>query len=110
MPTLGTLLNLHTTRPRRSATAPTADRFAHLLSDKALARRGSSAGAARFAARPRARAPGARIHLVSGYRSEKRNEMMRKKGRHVASHSQHSLGQAVDFRVEGLTVVTSSKK
>jgi uncharacterized protein YcbK (DUF882 family) len=43
--------------------------------------------------------PGARIELVSGYRSAKLNEMMRKKGHHVASHSQHSLGHAVDFRV-----------
>jgi uncharacterized protein YcbK (DUF882 family) len=40
-----------------------------------------------------------RIELVSGYRSPKLNEMMRKKGHHVASHSQHSLGHAVDFRV-----------
>jgi uncharacterized protein YcbK (DUF882 family) len=37
--------------------------------------------------------------LVSGFRSPKLNEMMRKKGRHVASHSQHSLGHAVDFRI-----------
>lgn len=43
--------------------------------------------------------PSARIEIVSGYRSPKRNEMMRKKGHHVASHSQHSLGHAVDFRV-----------
>lgn len=43
--------------------------------------------------------PGARIELVSGYRSTKLNEMMRKKGHHVASHSQHSLGHAVDFRI-----------
>ncbi len=42
---------------------------------------------------------GARIELVSGFRSEKLNEMMRKKGHHVATHSQHSLGRAVDFRV-----------
>ncbi len=43
--------------------------------------------------------PGSRIELVSGFRSPKLNEMMRKKGHHVASHSQHSLGHAVDFRV-----------
>lgn len=43
--------------------------------------------------------PGSRFEIVSGYRSPKLNEMMRKKGRHVASHSQHSLGHAVDFRV-----------
>jgi uncharacterized protein YcbK (DUF882 family) len=42
---------------------------------------------------------GARIEIVSGYRSEKLNEMLRKKGHHVASHSQHSLGHAVDFRL-----------
>jgi uncharacterized protein YcbK (DUF882 family) len=41
----------------------------------------------------------ARIELVSGYRSPKLNEMLRKKGHHVASHSQHSLGHACDFRV-----------
>jgi uncharacterized protein YcbK (DUF882 family) len=40
-----------------------------------------------------------RVELVSGFRSPKLNEMMRKKGRHVASHSQHSLGHAVDFRI-----------
>jgi uncharacterized protein YcbK (DUF882 family) len=43
--------------------------------------------------------PGCRIELVSGYRSPKLNEMLRKKGHHVASHSQHSLGHACDFRV-----------
>jgi uncharacterized protein YcbK (DUF882 family) len=41
----------------------------------------------------------ARIELVSGYRSAKLNERLRKKGHHVASHSQHSLGHAVDFRL-----------
>lgn len=42
---------------------------------------------------------GARIELVSGYRSPKLNEMLRKKGHHVATHSQHSLGHALDFRM-----------
>jgi uncharacterized protein YcbK (DUF882 family) len=40
-----------------------------------------------------------RIELVSGFRSPKLNEMLRKKGHHVASHSQHSLGHACDFRI-----------
>jgi uncharacterized protein YcbK (DUF882 family) len=40
-----------------------------------------------------------RIELVSGYRSPKLNEILRKKGHHVASHSQHSKGHAVDFRI-----------
>jgi uncharacterized protein YcbK (DUF882 family) len=43
--------------------------------------------------------PGARIELVSGYRSPKLNEILRKKGHHVSSHSQHSLGHACDFRI-----------
>ncbi len=43
--------------------------------------------------------PGARIEIVSGYRSEKLNETLRKKGHHVATHSQHTLGHAVDFRI-----------
>jgi len=43
--------------------------------------------------------PGGRIEIVSGYRSPKLNEMLRKKGHHVASHSQHSLGNACDFRL-----------
>jgi uncharacterized protein YcbK (DUF882 family) len=45
------------------------------------------------------RHPGARFELVSGFRSPKLNEMLRKKGHKVASHSQHSLGHAVDFRL-----------
>jgi uncharacterized protein YcbK (DUF882 family) len=43
--------------------------------------------------------PGGHIELVSGYRSWKLNEMLRKKGHHVSSHSQHSLGNACDFRI-----------
>jgi Bacterial protein of unknown function (DUF882) len=42
---------------------------------------------------------GASVELVSGYRSPKLNEALRKKGHHVASHSQHPLGQALDFRI-----------
>jgi uncharacterized protein YcbK (DUF882 family) len=43
--------------------------------------------------------PGSRIEIVSGYRSPKLNEMLRKKGHHVASHSLHTLGHACDFRI-----------
>lgn len=43
-----------------------------------------------------------RIELVSGYRSDKLNESLRKKGRHVAPHSQHTLGSAIDFRLVGV--------
>ena len=40
--------------------------------------------------------------MISGYRSDKLNEHLRKKGRHVASQSQHVLGRAVDFRLVGV--------
>lgn len=43
-----------------------------------------------------------RAEVVSGYRSDKLNEMLRKKGRHVARQSQHVLGRAVDFRLVGV--------
>ncbi len=43
-----------------------------------------------------------RVEVVSGYRSDKLNEGLRKKGRHVAAHSQHVLGNAIDFRLVGV--------
>ena len=43
-----------------------------------------------------------RIEVVSGYRSAKMNEMLRKKGRHVAQRSQHPMATAVDFRLVGI--------
>lgn len=43
-----------------------------------------------------------RVEVISGYRSDKLNEMLRKKGRHVARQSQHVLGCAVDFRLVGV--------
>ncbi len=46
-----------------------------------------------------------RVEVVSGYRSDKLNEGLRKKGRHVAAHSQHVLGNAIDFRLIGVPTV-----
>lgn len=43
-----------------------------------------------------------RVEFISGYRSDKLNELLRKKGRHVAQHSQHVLGHALDFRLVGV--------
>lgn len=43
-----------------------------------------------------------RVEVVSGYRSDKLNEGLRKKGRHVAARSQHVLGNAIDFRLMGV--------
>jgi len=43
-----------------------------------------------------------RVEVISGFRSDKLNEMLRKKGRHVARRSQHVLGNALDFRLVGI--------
>lgn len=40
-----------------------------------------------------------RVDVISGYRSEKFNELLRKKGRQVASRSRHLRGHALDFRI-----------
>jgi len=42
-----------------------------------------------------------RVEIVSGYRSDKLNELLRKKGHQVASSSLHMAGEAIDFRVPG---------
>jgi len=98
---LGTLVQTHTDErvPLDDAT-PTQDRFSALLADRVTGERHAFdprlLGLLRSLAKNH---PGARIELVSGYRSAKLNETMRKKGHHVASHSQHSLGHACDFRI-----------
>lgn len=46
-----------------------------------------------------------RIEIVSGYRSDKLNELLRKKGHEVASKSRHVMGEALDFRVPGVDAV-----
>jgi len=43
-----------------------------------------------------------RIEIISGYRSEKFNEHLRKKGRQVAARSHHIKGEALDFRIPGV--------
>lgn len=45
-----------------------------------------------------------RIDIVSGFRAPKYNLMLRKKGREVARDSQHTHGNAVDFRIPGIDV------
>ncbi len=37
------------------------------------------------------------IHIISGYRSPEYNQMLRRDGRHVAKHSLHLQGKAIDF-------------
>jgi Bacterial protein of unknown function (DUF882) len=105
LPTWATLFNVHTGEAiPLSSNEPTHERFCDSLADRATASRLSLDPRLLELLRQIAlRNPGARLELVSGYRSPKLNEMLRKKGHRVASHSQHSLGHAVDFRIIGLT-------
>lgn len=103
--TWATLINVHTGEAMALSSAePTFGRFCDALADRTTAARAELDPRLLELLRQVAiRNPGARIELVSGYRSPKLNEMLRKKGHRVASHSQHSLGHAVDFRVIGLS-------
>jgi len=47
-----------------------------------------------------------RVDIVSGYRAPKYNLMLRKKGHEVARDSQHTYGNAVDFRIPGVALET----
>ncbi len=44
------------------------------------------------------------IHIVSGYRSVKTNDMLRRRGRGAAKQSRHTRGQAMDFFIPGVSV------
>jgi uncharacterized protein YcbK (DUF882 family) len=103
--TWATLFNVHTAEALAlSSSEPNLARFCDTLADRFTGSRTDLDPRLLELLRQVAlRHPGARIELVSGYRSPKFNELLRKKGHHVASHSQHSLGHAVDFRVPGLT-------
>jgi uncharacterized protein YcbK (DUF882 family) len=103
--TWATLFNVHTGEAiPLSSSEPKLDRFCDVLADRATGSRAPLDPRLLELLRQVAlRHPGARIELVSGFRSPKFNEMLRKKGHRVASHSQHSLGHAVDFRVIGLS-------
>lgn len=100
-PLLATLVQTHTDeRVPLDDASPSQERFSALLADRVTGERHAFDPRLLELLRALARKhPASRIELVSGYRSAKLNEMMRKKGRHVASHSQHSLGHACDFRI-----------
>jgi uncharacterized protein YcbK (DUF882 family) len=42
------------------------------------------------------------IRVISGYRSRRTNEHLRKQGRTVASRSLHLVGKAIDLRMDGV--------
>lgn len=100
-PLLATLVQTHSgERVPLDDASPSQTRFSALLADRVTGEKKALDPQLLELLREVARRhPGARLELVSGYRSPKLNEGLRKKGRHVASRSQHSLGHAVDFRV-----------
>ncbi len=100
-PLLATLDQIHTgERIALDAESPAQEVFDALLADRSTgARHPLDERLLGLLRQLAANHPGARIELVSGYRSWKLNEMLRKKGHHVSSHSQHSLGNACDFRI-----------
>ncbi|EEX41507.1 lipoprotein putative [Vibrio furnissii CIP 102972] len=46
----------------------------------------------------------AEVQIISGYRSPATNEMLRGKSSGVAKKSFHMLGQAIDFRLDGVSL------
>lgn len=42
------------------------------------------------------------IHVISGYRSPAYNALLRREGRHVARHSFHMKGKAIDIQIPGI--------
>lgn len=46
----------------------------------------------------------AEVQIISGYRSPTTNAMLRNKSSGVAKKSFHMLGQAIDFRLEGISL------
>lgn len=109
--TLGTLLNTHTGEATvLSHDEPSVERLSSLMADRVTGSRvpvdPKLLGLLRTIAGLQSPA---KVEIVSGYRSWKLNELLRKKGRRVASHSQHSQGNAVDFRIEGMTTANLRK-
>lgn len=100
-PVLGTLYQIHSGELLvLDARWPDPARFEALLADRATASSHAMDPALLDLLRHMAQKhPGSWIEIVSGYRSPKLNEMLRKKGHHVSAHSQHSLGHACDFRI-----------
>ena len=98
---LGTFSQTHTDeRVAIDDLSPTQARFEELLADRVTGQKHVIDSKLLETVRALLRKhPGSRVEIVSGYRSEKLNETLRKKGHHVATHSQHSLGHALDFRI-----------
>lgn len=101
-----TLVNVHTHEAILLDAAPSApeqERVEWFLRDRTNWERHAISPLSLETLRASALALGAhRVEVVSGYRSDKLNEALRKKGRHVAARSQHVLGNAIDYRLVGV--------
>jgi uncharacterized protein YcbK (DUF882 family) len=42
---------------------------------------------------------GRMIHVISGFRSKEYNQLLAREGHHVARHSLHTIGKAIDIRI-----------
>lgn len=49
---------------------------------------------------------GNEIHIISGYRSPSYNSLLSSSGRHVAKHSLHLVGKAIDISLPGIDLQT----
>jgi hypothetical protein len=105
LPTLGTLVSLREHElVVLSETEPSQEQFSTLLRDRVTGESVDMAPRLLELVRELAQEQKvSRVEFISGYRSWKLNEMLRKKGRNVASQSQHCQGTAMDFRVEGMS-------
>jgi uncharacterized protein YcbK (DUF882 family) len=107
-PTLATLVNVHTLEAMPVGPEPTTDEpalIARFLRDRTTWEEHTIAAPCMRVVRDMATMFQARrVEFISGYRSDKLNEHLRKKGHHVAQRSQHVLGNATDFRLVGVPV------
>lgn len=82
---------------------PGADEMSRFLRRRTTGRRNEMALApVKVAVRMAERVEAHRVEVISGYRSEKLNESLRKQDRPVSSRSRHVRGQALDFRIPGV--------
>ncbi len=109
-PTLATLFNVHTLEAVPVGPEPTRDEsalVARFLRDRTTwEEHAIDATCLRVVREMATLFQATRVEFISGYRSDKLNEHLRKKGHHVAQRSQHVLGHAVDFRLVGVPVQT----
>jgi uncharacterized protein YcbK (DUF882 family) len=101
-----TLVNVHTREAIELDAAPSAresERIEWFLRDRTNWERHAISAFSLATLRAAVLALGARrVEVISGFRSDKLNEALRKKGHHVAARSQHVLGNAIDFRLVGV--------